>query len=310
MRSRPRRGGSAPRRSSRVASTRPSGRSTSGSAIGVATRCASCCCRCRAALARRRCAGPGADSGPGRPVGGGPCTSLTICRADMTSSPGSAPSGEPRLVPLADLRFDRRSPRLSELPSTDSEEDVVERLWREFALEGLATSIALHGFLPTEPLIVEPAGPELLVVDGNRRLAAVRVLAEPALRDRLGVGDLPAAYAAGTDRLQRLPALLGRRDAVWPAVGYRHVSGTQPWRSYARAGYVAWVHEEVGVPLDRVARSVGDGEASVRTLYLAWRALRGAEAGGLFRRDDRWTSHLPFALLVAALDRPVFQEFV
>jgi len=228
----------------------------------------------------------------------------------MTSSPGSAPSGEPRLVPLADLRFDRRSPRLSELPSTDSEEDVVERLWREFALEGLATSIALHGFLPTEPLIVEPAGPELLVVDGNRRLAAVRVLAEPALRDRLGVGNLPAASAAGTDRLQRLPALLGRRDAVWPSVGYRHVSGTQPWRSYARAGYVAWVHEELGVPLDRVARSVGDGEASVRTLYLAWRALRGAEAGGVFRRDDRWTTHLPFALLVAALDRPVFQEFV
>jgi hypothetical protein len=228
----------------------------------------------------------------------------------MTSSPGSAPSGGPRPVPLADLRFDRRSPRLSEAPPTDSEDDVLERLWRESALEGLTASIALHGFLPSEPLIVEPAGTGLVVVDGNRRLAAVRVLAEPALRDRLGVGDLPAALAAGTDRLQLLPALLGRRDAVWPSVGYRHVSGAQPWRSYARAGYVAWVHEELGVALDRVAVSLGDSDASVRVLYRAWRALRAAEAGGVFHRDDRWTSHLPFALLVAALDRPGIQEFV
>jgi hypothetical protein len=224
----------------------------------------------------------------------------------MTSSTGSGPSGDPRLVPLADLRFDRRSPRLSELPSTYTEDDVVERLWRESALEGLAVSIALHGFLPNEPLIVEATGAGLVVVDGNRRLAAVRVLSEPALRDRLGVGDLPPP-TSGADRL---PALLGRRDDLWPSVGYRHVSGAQPWRSYARAGYVAWVHEELGVALERVAQSLGDGEASVRTLYRAWRALRAAEAGEVFRREDRWTSHLPFSLLVAALDRPVIQEFV
>jgi hypothetical protein len=227
----------------------------------------------------------------------------------MTSSTGSELSGEPRLVALADLRFDRRSPRLGEVPSTFSEDDVLERLWRESALEGLAVSIAHHGFLASEPLIVEATGDGLVVVDGNRRLAAVRVLAEPALRDRLGAGALPPAPEAGTDLL-RLPALLSRRDAVWPAVGYRHVTGTQPWRSYARAGYVAWVHEELDVALDRVAQSLGDSEASVGTLYRAWRALRAAEAVEVFHRDDRWTSHLPFSLLVAALDRPGIREFV
>jgi len=228
----------------------------------------------------------------------------------MTSSTGSAPSGDPELVPLADLRFDRRSPRLSEVPSTSSEEDVLERLWRESALEGLAASIALHGFLASEPLIVERAGAALVVLDGNRRLAAVRVLAEPAVRDRLGIPDLPAAAASVSARLQRLPALVSRRDAAWQSVGYRHVSGAQPWRSYARAAYVAWVHEELGVAIERVAQSLGDGEASVRTLYRSWRALRAAEAGDVFHREDRWTSNLPFSLLVAALDRPGIQEYV
>jgi ParB-like nuclease domain len=226
----------------------------------------------------------------------------------MTSSTGT--SGDPRIVPLADLRFDRRSPRLSEVPPASSEDDILERLWRESALEGLAASIALHGFLASEPLIVEQSAAGLVVVDGNRRLAAVRLLAEPGLRDRLGVAEVPALPAAETARLQWLPALVSRRDAAWQSVGYRHVGGAQPWRSYARAGYVAWVHEELGVPLERVAQSLGDGESSVRTLYRAWRALRAAEAAGAFLRDDRWTSHLPFSLLVAALDRPGIQEFV
>jgi len=70
----------------------------------------------------------------------------------------AVPSGAPRYASLADLRFDRRSPRLSELPSTLSEDEVLERLWRESALERLVASIAANGFLPTEPLIVESAG--------------------------------------------------------------------------------------------------------------------------------------------------------
>src|SRR5262249_19562217 len=192
--------------------------------------------------------------------------------------------------------FDRRSPRLSEVPTMSSEDDVLERLWRESALQGLAASIALHGYLASEPLIVERAGGALVVLDGNRRLAAIRALAEPGVRYRLAIGDMPSAPETVSARLQWLPALVSRRDAAWQSVGYRHVSGAQPWRSYARAAYVAWVHEELSVPIDRVAQSLGEGEASVRTLYRAWRALRAAEAGDVFHREDRWTSHLPFSL--------------
>src|SRR5262245_56693687 len=99
----------------------------------------------------------------------------------MASSSGPVPTGVPRLVPIADLRFDRRDPRLSGMPAAATEEEVVERLWRESALEGLAVSIAAGGFSPTEPLIVEPDGEALVVVDGNRRLAAVLVLADRGL---------------------------------------------------------------------------------------------------------------------------------
>jgi hypothetical protein len=217
------------------------------------------------------------------------------------------PWGVPRLVAVADLRFDRRSPRLREVPETDSEDQVLERLWRESALEELAASIAANGFHADEPVIVEQHGHGLVVLDGNRRLAAVRMLTDRTARERLNAGDLPAA---DTDELVQLPALLSSRDAVWQSVGYRHVAGMQPWRSYARAGYVAWAHEELGVPLDGVARSVGDTGAGVRLLYQALRVLRTAESSGVFGVEDRWASHLPFSLLVDALDLPGIRAFL
>jgi len=222
---------------------------------------------------------------------------------------GPVPFGVPRLVAVADLRFDRRSPRLRDVPATDSEDQVLERLWRESALEGLAASIAANGFFADEPVIVEEDPGGLVVVDGNRRLAAVRALTDRAARERLGA-DVPPLPAAGQERLRELPAIAGRRDAVWRSVGYRHVAGVQPWRSYERAAYVAWVHEDLGIPLDEVPRSLGDSEAGVRSLYRALVVLRAAEAAGGLRLDDRWAGDLPFSLLVAALDRQGIRAFL
>jgi hypothetical protein len=228
----------------------------------------------------------------------------------VMASSAPVPTGVPRLVPTTDLRFDRRSPRLSDVPAAATEEEVVERLWRESALEGLAISIAAGGFFPNEPLIVEPDGEALVVVDGNRRLAAVRVLADDALRERLRPGELPPVEPGDVERLQRLPALVSQRDAVWRSFGYRHASGMQPWRSYDRARYVAWLHEHLEVPLDQVAGGLGHSGAAVHSLYEALRALRSAERAGVFDVADRWTSHLPFSLLLGALDRPGIREFL
>jgi len=221
------------------------------------------------------------------------------------------PWGAPRLVAVADLRFDRRSPRLHDVPATDSEDQVLARLWRESALDGLAASIAVNGFFADEPVIVEEDAAGMVVLDGNRRLAALRVLTDRSARERLRADDLPPLLsAAGLERLRQVPALVGRRDAVWPSMGYRHVAGPQPWRSHERAIYVAWVHEQLGVPLDQVARSLGDGEAGVRSVYRALLVLRAAETGGVFRLEDRWTSHVPFSLLAAALDREGVRAFI
>src|ERR1700709_512381 len=98
------------------------------------------------------------------------------------TTPAVAPS-QPK--PEQDLRFDVRNPRLSEDEDV-SQEDLLKRLWRDFAVDELALSIAANGFFPHEPLFAAEEEGELIVVEGNRRLAAVRLLRHASMRADVG----------------------------------------------------------------------------------------------------------------------------
>ena len=104
------------------------------------------------------------------------------------------------------LCFDRRNPRLF-LDGELDESDLVERLWKEFAVDELALSIASNGYFEHEPLFVAPENGKLVVVEGNRRLAAVRILVDGTLRAKVGAGDLPTITSARRKELATLPAI-------------------------------------------------------------------------------------------------------
>jgi hypothetical protein len=60
------------------------------------------------------------------------------------------------------------SPRLGETGLTQGE--ILERLWRRFAVDEIAMSIATNGFFGYEPLFVVIEDGRKIVVEGNRRL--------------------------------------------------------------------------------------------------------------------------------------------
>lgn len=82
-------------------------------------------------------------------------------------------------IELDDLILDVKNPRLAELgiTSTATPFDLVKALWEKMAVEEVATSIAYSGYFDHEPLFVEPApNGKYVVIEGNRRLAAVKLL--------------------------------------------------------------------------------------------------------------------------------------
>src|SRR5947209_6782336 len=115
----------------------------------------------------------------------------------------TAPSlRDTELLPEAELQFDARNPRFaSEDEAEASQVELLEILWRDFAVDEVALSIAANGFFQYEPLFVSREEGRLIVIEGNRRLAAVRLLLYADLRQRVGATDLPRITARAANGL-------------------------------------------------------------------------------------------------------------
>ena len=231
----------------------------------------------------------------------------------MTAGKTSIHADEAQPVDQLELRFDAKNPRLKEhlrdVGSEISQDDIVEVLWREFAVDEIAFSIASNGFFRHETLFATRENGELVVIEGNRRLAAVRLLTDPHLRRLVGASDLPKISPRNKETVALLPVIECSRVEIWQYIGFKHVNGPLSWQSLAKAEYIAWVHNETQVPLQRIANQIGDQHATVKRLYRANMAIEQAEHAGVFDRRDRWRKHFSFSHLYPGLDYANMSKF-
>lgn len=214
-------------------------------------------------------------------------------------------------VPPGDLYFDEANPRLHGEASGEPQRAILTRLWREFAVDELVDSIAANGFFEYEPLFVVTEHGRQVVVEGNRRLAAVKLLLDERLRRQLRATDLPTANAQIRRELAAgLPIVRCRRDEVWRYIGFKHVNGPQVWDAMGKALYIAHVHNDFHVPLDDIARQIGDRHTTVRRLYQGLMVLQQAEADGVFDREDRFNKKFFFSHLYTGLGLQGIQKYL
>ena len=201
------------------------------------------------------------------------------------------------------LHFDRKNPRLAEygVAETSDDEDIISLLWDAMDIRELVQSIAASGYFPHEPLIVVRENGENVVIEGNRRLAAVKALLDPALSEEKG-WKVPKLDRQSLSNLENLPARMspGREDS-WRYLGFKHVNGPAKWTSYAKAKYIADVHREYEVPLEDVARQIGDGHRTVQRLYRGLVVLEQAEREKVYNRENRYHKRFSFSHLYTGL---------
>lgn len=222
-------------------------------------------------------------------------------------------------IPVEQLLLDPRNARLAWRVEGDSQEDLLDILWTEMAADEVAWSIAENGFFRSEPLFViiqnpdeeDPSRRKYIVVEGNRRLAAVILLREERLREEVGATSLPDIDAERRAELDALPAIVfPDRESLWTTVGFRQIKGIKRWDSFSKAKYVAEVHESYDIPLQEIAERIGDRHATVKRLYRGYKVLEQAESDGVFDREDRARNRFYFSHLYTALDQREFQEFL
>jgi len=190
----------------------------------------------------------------------------------------TAPPTQPRNRQMGeravdDLRLDPENPRLVEAGKTLGEEQLLAKIYASEALDELAMSFARSGYFWEEPLVIVPHKSEagkFVVVEGNRRLATLKLLLSPAKRATLNVTDFPDLTPERVAELKRVPTVeYASRAEVVPYLGFRHITGAKKWEPHAKARYVALL-VRAGQPLSEIENAIGDGAKAVKKLYQAF----------------------------------------
>lgn len=182
---------------------------------------------------------------------------------------------QPISITLLDL--DPQNPRLPEGMDGSASAEVVQYYWDNYVLSELVDSFRGNGYFAQEPLIVLPDRDRFIVLEGNRRLAAlIQMLALP--------GSIKGLTDPPTESLRRefaeIPCLVvDSRDEVAPYLGFRHIGGIQPWPPESKARFVskrlAALEADgfTGNPFAHVARMVGTNAQGIRITYFAFQLL-------------------------------------
>jgi hypothetical protein len=164
-----------------------------------------------------------------------------------TPEPGSTPQREVGLKPLAGskatldyvspdlLDFDPTNPRFGGLMTRFTQENIQKELMGEpYFASGLIDSLLANGFIDYEPLVVKRNGDRFTVVEGNRRLAAIR-----EIRANL------EKYSGRKSDLDRIPVLVfpekpdeQQQTEMRVYLGVRHLLGFREWPSLSKAQYL------------------------------------------------------------------------
>ncbi len=226
------------------------------------------------------------------------------------NSPNHPHPLQPVATEVGDLRFDPENPRIAAADKGENQDQLLKNLWDQFAVDEIALSIAENGFFDYEPLFAARERGQLYVIEGNRRLAAVQLLLSQSAREMVGATDLPRASAEVVSQLQTLPVIVCERKEVWQHLGFKHINGPQQWTADSKAEYIAWVHNTLKIPLDDIARTIGDKNRTVRRLYQARMVLEQAERNRKFSRDQRSKQHFSFSHLYTGLGYAGIQEYL
>lgn len=190
---------------------------------------------------------------------------------------------EEKDLPISSLLLDPNNFRYqdeSEFVTADErrfhEESVQDRAYRRLRRESLAElkkSILTNGFLPVERLVVRPygdSGEKYVVVEGNRRLAALRWIDE----DHAAGVEVPPQALSVLDSIPVIVLPDGEDESVYLSImGIRHVSGIRQWGPYQRAKLVTELRDRYGLEPADVAERIGMSTQEVNRRYRAFKAL-------------------------------------
>ena len=223
--------------------------------------------------------------------------------AKSSAKKSVVPPDQEQISPDA-LNFDPENPRFIDSAFED-EIDLIRELYDQVDVDELIQSILSAGYIDFEPLIVLRAGK--VVLEGNRRLAALRLIADSSLREKLRINLPNISDPKPLPKTVRVLWVDDRKNAR-SFIGFKHINGPFKWDALAKAKYAAMWYESGG-EIGTISRTLGDNHNTVRRLVNGWFALQQAINDG-FDLAQISKKNFAFSHLYTALTRASVREFL
>lgn len=205
------------------------------------------------------------------------------------------------------LDFDPQNPRFFRLNDASNSATVIEEMLDDESVHDLMLSIGQQGYFPGEPLLAVKNGNKYIVVEGNRRLAAVKLLNGdllPPKRKSKGVAEI---IDDTTHKPNKLPCIVyENREDVLRYIGYRHITGVKEWDSLSKAKYLKelcdtfYSDEKKDSVLKKLAREIGSKPHYVATLLTSLNLYEVAHENHFFDLPMK-ASDVEFSYITTAL---------
>ena len=186
---------------------------------------------------------------------------------------------------VQDLHFDPNNPRLIG-EFGDDQDKMFRFLITDIGVNDLLESISTSGLFNADPFIVRerPKG-GYFVIEGNRRLAAVKLLNGEHPNDGLANPSVPELSSSVADTLKQIKVQSGwPEDLLQAYLGYKHVTASREWSPDAKAKFV-FEHANGDYSADNLrkfAKTLGTKFPTLKRWLIAYLTLRQAEKNELF----------------------------
>lgn len=147
-------------------------------------------------------------------------------------------------ISISKLQLDGKNPRIPKSLHGEDEETIITYMIKNSSITELMESICENGYFSGEPLIVVPVNPEKpedghIVVEGNRRTTALKLLHNPELAKVQKNKIQNIANYAKCKKPKKIPSLVAKNhDEVQRYLGFKHITGIKSWKALEKARYL------------------------------------------------------------------------
>lgn len=173
---------------------------------------------------------------------------------------------EEKPVPVTSLQLDAENPRIPPTPKPMEQRDLIAELVRHDKVVELAHDISVDGYSPVESLIGLRQDGKMVILEGNRRLAALKLLLSPDIAPGDVIGKVRTyASAIDAESIKKVRVLFApSREAAATIIMQKHTRNQiERWEPVMQARFYRKL-AEAGHSPEELAKRYGGTASEIR----------------------------------------------